>query len=76
MRYLFGFLCVCALGVVPLVGCSETQTECESAEDCSDGSQCTEDACDSASRTCSNTPVDDGTDCTFNSIAGVCVSGV
>jgi len=24
MRYLFGFLCVCALGVVPLVGCSET----------------------------------------------------
>jgi len=23
MRYLFGFLCVCALGVVPLVGCSE-----------------------------------------------------
>jgi len=24
MRYLFGFLCVCALGVTPLVGCSET----------------------------------------------------
>ena len=24
MRYLCGFLCVCALGVVPLVGCSET----------------------------------------------------
>ena len=24
MRYLFGFVCVCALGVVPLVGCSET----------------------------------------------------
>ena len=24
MRYLFGVLCVCALGVVPLVGCSET----------------------------------------------------
>ena len=24
MRYLFGFLCVCALGVMPLVGCSET----------------------------------------------------
>ena len=23
-RYLFGFLCVCALGVMPLVGCSET----------------------------------------------------
>ena len=24
MRYLFGFLCVCALGLVPLVGCGET----------------------------------------------------
>ncbi len=24
MRYLFGLLCVCALGVTPLVGCSET----------------------------------------------------
>ena len=24
MRWLFGFLCVCALGVMPLVGCSET----------------------------------------------------
>ncbi len=24
MRYLFGFLCMCALGVMPLVGCSET----------------------------------------------------
>ena len=23
-RYLFGFLCVCALGVMPLVGCSDT----------------------------------------------------
>jgi len=24
MRYLFGFLCVCALGLMPLMGCSET----------------------------------------------------
>jgi hypothetical protein len=24
MRYLFGFLCVCALGMVPLAGCSES----------------------------------------------------
>ncbi|MBW1907493.1 MAG: DUF3089 domain-containing protein [Deltaproteobacteria bacterium] len=24
MRYLFGFLCVCALGVMPLMGCSDT----------------------------------------------------
>ena len=76
MRYLFGFLCVCALGVVPLVGCSDTQAECEAGADCSDDNECTNDVCDSASRTCSNTPVDDGTDCTFNRVAGVCVSGV
>ena len=25
MRYLFGFLCVCALGVMPVVGCSEAE---------------------------------------------------
>ena len=24
MRYLFGFLCVCALGLMPLIGCGET----------------------------------------------------
>ena len=24
MRYVFGVLCICALGVMPLVGCSET----------------------------------------------------
>jgi hypothetical protein len=23
MRYLFGSLCVCALGIIPVVGCSE-----------------------------------------------------
>lgn len=29
MRYLFGFLCVCALGVMPLLGCSKSNTfEC------------------------------------------------
>ncbi|MBW2377267.1 MAG: hypothetical protein JRF55_15005 [Deltaproteobacteria bacterium] len=28
MHYLFGFLCVCALGTVPLVGCGET-VRCE-----------------------------------------------
>jgi hypothetical protein len=76
MRCLFGVLCVCALGVMPLVGCSETQLECESAEDCNDGNECTDDACDPASGTCSNTPVDDGTDCDLDPLAGVCVSGV
>jgi hypothetical protein len=26
MRYLFGFLCVCALGLMPLIGCSDDAT--------------------------------------------------
>lgn len=76
MRYLVGFLCVCALGLIPLVGCSETQPECESAEDCSDGNPCTEDACEATERTCSYTPVDDGTGCSFDGTVGVCVFGV
>ena len=25
MRYLFGFLCVCALGLMPLVGCDDAE---------------------------------------------------
>ena len=75
MRYVLGLLCVCALGVVPLVGCSETQPECQSAEDCNDGNECTDDACDGASGTCGNTQVDDGTPCTSGGSDGVCVSG-
>ena len=42
MRYLFGFLCVCALGVVPLVGCGETAGECEGAVN---GAACSDGAC-------------------------------
>ena len=29
MRYLFGFLCVCALGLMPLIGCSESNNTFE-----------------------------------------------
>ncbi len=61
--------------MVPLVGCSETQPECETGADCNDDNECTNDVCDSASGTCSNTPVDDGTVCSFGGISGVCVSG-
>ena len=39
MRYLFGFLCVCALGVVPLVGCSETTGTGGSAGDGGSGGE-------------------------------------
>jgi hypothetical protein len=56
MRYLFGFMCVLALGVMPLVGCSETSGEggaggtgrmpqCQSPEDCEDDNECTDDTC-------------------------------
>jgi hypothetical protein len=47
MRYLFGLLCVCALGAVPLVGCGETAGECAGAVNgaaCSDGA-CLDGAC-------------------------------
>jgi hypothetical protein len=62
--------------MVLLVGCSETHPECDSAEDCSDGNPCTEDACEATERTCSHTPVDDGTGCSFDGAVGVCVSSV
>jgi hypothetical protein len=37
MRYLFGFMCVLALGVMPLVGCSETSGEGGSGGTAGDG---------------------------------------
>ena len=75
MRYLLGFLCVCALGVVPLVGCGETQPECQSAHDCDDDNECTDDEC-TVDGECSNTAVADNADCDFNGLPGLCVSGV
>ena len=67
MRYLFGFLCVCALGVMPLAGCSETTgngtRECESLRDCDDQDVCTFESC--VDGVCEYSPVcDDGNDCT------------
>ena len=77
MRYLFGFLCVCALGVVPLVGCSEA-AKCTNAEDCDDQNECTDDACKGGF--CDYVPNDarcdfDGLDDFFNGLDGVCVNG-
>ena len=72
MRCLFGLLCVCVLGLMPLVGCSETSGDgglCEGGE-CDDGNECTEDVCDPADGSCSNTAVDDGSFC----FAGYCQS--
>lgn len=71
MRYLFGFVCVCALGVMPLVGCSETEAmaECEVAADCNDDNECTEDACTGG--VCDNAAVEDGAACG----SGACLAG-
>ncbi len=47
MRYVVGFVCVCALGAVPVVGCETAPSECESAADCDDQDECTRDICES-----------------------------
>jgi hypothetical protein len=83
MRYLFGFMCVCALGVMPLVGCSETggtggtggMPECQSPEDCDDGNECTVGTC--ANGACDSTPVTDGTACDDGNecTVGTCANG-
>jgi len=78
MRYLFGFLCVCALGVVPLVGGSEARAQgsmCQSEEDCDDGSECTRDACNTDTGTCDYVTLEGA--CTFDGVAeGSCWDGV
>jgi hypothetical protein len=73
MRYLFGFMCVCALGVMPLVGCSETggtgvMPECQSPEDCDDSEGCTEDECTDG--VCQRTPLEDETECVVEFLVG------
>jgi len=71
-RYLFGFLCVCALGVMPLPGCgggNGVEEECKSSQDCSDDNECTLDSCDAGK--CVNAPVEDRAICE----AGACQSG-
>ena len=83
MRCLFRLLCVCALGVVP-VGC-EIFPDCDS-DPCEgvvcpdDGNECTYESCSSdgwfCHAECVSYPADNGTDCTFDGAAGVCVSGV
>ena len=76
MRYVFGFLCVCALGVMPLVGCSETTGAmlCEGVTCEDDGNECTGDGvCDPADGECDYAPVVDGTACGDD--AGSCQDG-
>jgi len=82
MRYLFRLLCVCALGVIPLVGCMDFElfedSMCEGMV-CDDDNECTEDGCSSwgfGPLGCHHDPVDDGMACTFDGLAGVCLGGL
>lgn len=80
MRYLFGFLCVCALGVVPLVGCFDVleglESPCEGV-DCDDHNVCTRDWCTwGLGVTCHHAPVDDGRDCNLDGTTGTCLDGL
>ena len=86
MRYLFGFLCVCALGVMPLVGCSETSGEGGSGGSAGSGGtgampecESAEDCGDSnqctggvcAEGVCECMPVEDGTQCSLGELVGI-----
>ena len=66
MRYLVGFLCVCALGVVPVMGCSES-AQCRNDKDCDDQIECTDDECAPSTNRCGNLARPDGTQCDFPS---------
>jgi hypothetical protein len=58
MRYLFGFLCVCTLGLMPLAGCGEEGPECVSSYQCHDGNTCTADYCTASAGLCRYVPID------------------
>jgi len=75
MRWLLGFLVVCALGVQPLIGCAPEEwiDSCEGG--CpDDGNECTEEGCHIGR--CERWPAINGRECTFDGVIGVCVSGV
>jgi len=84
MRYLFRLLCVCALGVMPVAGCSEAGApECLYPFDedfdpifdrnCYD--ECNTAFCGYGNR-CHYVPDSDGRSCDGDGVSGVCVNGV
>jgi len=78
MRYLFGFLCVCAIGLMSTVGCGpETGVMlCQGVMCDDDGNECTDDVCNPADGTC-GVPVEDGTVCSeLTPKRGECLDGV
>jgi hypothetical protein len=83
MRYVFGFSCICALGMMPWFGCSEEAPECMTPpdvrealdENCDDQNECTADIC--TYTWCSNNPWPvEGESCDRDGVPGVCISGV
>jgi hypothetical protein len=80
MRYVFGFLCVCALSVMPGAGCDfdilEGANPCE-GENCDDGNRCTRGHCRWPPVRCEQHPVPDGMlSCSVDGVSGVCMDGV
>jgi len=79
MHYLFGFLCVCALGVMPVVGCFDVDILDDACEGvvCEDDNDCTRDGCRAQlfGAHCFYIPLDDGTACNLDGVAGVCIGG-
>jgi len=72
MWYLRGLVCVLALGVMPILGCTDGDGTdlCEGVM-CEDGgNECTEDVCNPADGTC-GVPVENGTVCSD----GICLDG-
>jgi hypothetical protein len=64
MRYLFGFLCACAIGLMSTVGCGPEAGVmlCEGVS-CEDTECRTDGVCDASDGMCDYTPVADGTEC-------------
>jgi hypothetical protein len=54
VRRVLGLVFVCALSLMPVLGCSEEEPECRTAEDCDDGNECTEDYCSACYGGCRN----------------------
>jgi len=75
MRYLFRLLCVCALGVVPMVGCLDWDwgDPCEGVACPPDDNECTVEYCSDGS--CRSDPLY-GVSCTYDGLSGVCFKGV
>jgi hypothetical protein len=71
MRYLFGLLCVCALGTAALGGCAWEWDKCEGVV-CRDDNECTSSYCQDGS--CVTEPLY-GKSCYDDGLSGVCFDG-